>query len=160
MCSHVYLTSLNFPLPAARKKLPWPNLSLTCFAPSAGIPASSLTATFLIPATVNSDQYTIEIIDDSDPSNYNFSPYFSIQGATGTQTGLVATDTGSASASASGSSASSAAASSSSSGGASPSSAASSSASASSTNSPPSNNTITVTTTVSPTHRNTPNNGL
>ncbi|KIV95641.1 hypothetical protein PV10_03268 [Exophiala mesophila] len=56
-----------------------------------GVPASLLGATVQIPDAedVNSFQYTIQIIDDTDPNNYNFSPNFGITGATGT---AVATD--------------------------------------------------------------------
>ncbi|RVX69198.1 hypothetical protein B0A52_07174 [Exophiala mesophila] len=56
-----------------------------------GVPASLLGATVQIPDAedVNSFQYTIQIIDDTDPDNYNFSPNFGITGATGT---AVATD--------------------------------------------------------------------
>ncbi|OCT48937.1 putative GPI anchored protein [Cladophialophora carrionii] len=56
----------------------------------AGIPASAGTATVQIPPPedVNSHVYTIEIIDDTDPTNINFSPNFGIQGATGTATGV------------------------------------------------------------------------
>lgn len=38
--------------------------------------------------------YSIEIIDDSDPNNYNFLPTFSVSGATGTATALTASETG------------------------------------------------------------------
>ena len=46
----------------------------------AGIPASALTATLTIPTAedLNSSLYVLEIIDDIDPNNYNFSPNFSI----------------------------------------------------------------------------------
>ncbi|KIX01651.1 uncharacterized protein Z518_09377 [Rhinocladiella mackenziei CBS 650.93] len=68
---------------------------------ASGILASTGTATVQIPPAdeVNSFQYTIEIIDDTDPSNINFSPNFGIQGATGTQTGSssTASSTGTAS---------------------------------------------------------------
>ena len=63
--------------------------SLTCSPHLAGIEASSETATFTIPASANSHQYTIEIIDDTDPTNYNFSPNFAVAGATGTQTAVL-----------------------------------------------------------------------
>ncbi|OAP63718.1 hypothetical protein AYL99_02945 [Fonsecaea erecta] len=58
---------------------------------ASGIPASALTATLQIPPAedVNSHVYTIEIIDDTNPNNINFSPNFGIQGATGTATGVV-----------------------------------------------------------------------
>ncbi|KAH0832773.1 putative GPI anchored protein [Fonsecaea pedrosoi] len=67
----------------------------------ANIPASALTATLQIPPAedVNSHVYTIEIIDDTNPNNINFSPNFGIQGATGTATGVAtgtATSTGTA----------------------------------------------------------------
>ncbi|KIX98947.1 uncharacterized protein Z520_05408 [Fonsecaea multimorphosa CBS 102226] len=76
---------------------------------ASGIPASALTATVQIPPAedVNSHVYTIEIIDDSNPNNINFSPNFGIQGATGTATGVVTgsvTSTASVSATTSGSS--------------------------------------------------------
>ncbi|EXJ78205.1 hypothetical protein A1O3_09366 [Capronia epimyces CBS 606.96] len=60
---------------------------------ASGVPASDKTATLQIPAAddVNSHLYTIEIIDDTDSSNTNFSPNFGIQGATGTGTGSVST---------------------------------------------------------------------
>ncbi|KEF63746.1 uncharacterized protein A1O9_01724 [Exophiala aquamarina CBS 119918] len=60
---------------------------------ASGIPASVGSATLQIPdaADVNSFQYTIEIIDDTDPSNINFSPNFGIIGATGTATGSAST---------------------------------------------------------------------
>ncbi|KIW22980.1 uncharacterized protein PV07_11218 [Cladophialophora immunda] len=69
---------------------------------ASGVPASALTATLQIPPAqdVNSHVYTIEIIDDTNPNNINFSPNFGIQGATGTATGVVtgtATSTDSAS---------------------------------------------------------------
>ncbi|KIW87722.1 uncharacterized protein Z519_11696 [Cladophialophora bantiana CBS 173.52] len=69
---------------------------------ASGVPASALTATLQIPPPedVNSHVYTIEIIDDTNPNNINFSPNFGIQGATGTATG-VATGTVSSTASAS-----------------------------------------------------------
>merc|ERR1712230_63889 len=53
---------------------------------ASGVPASDGTATLQIPsaADVNSHLYTIEIIDDTDASNINFSPNFGVQGATGT----------------------------------------------------------------------------
>ncbi|KIW83369.1 hypothetical protein Z517_02614 [Fonsecaea pedrosoi CBS 271.37] len=68
---------------------------------ASNIPASALTATLQIPPAedVNSHVYTIEIIDDTNPNNINFSPNFGIQGATGTATGVAtgtATSTGTA----------------------------------------------------------------
>ncbi|KAL6241258.1 hypothetical protein RBB50_011937 [Rhinocladiella similis] len=53
---------------------------------ASGVPASDGTATLDIPPgnEVNSHLYTIEIIDDTDASNINFSPNFGIEGATGT----------------------------------------------------------------------------
>ncbi|KIW17107.1 hypothetical protein PV08_04298 [Exophiala spinifera] len=53
---------------------------------ASGVPASDGTATLDIPPAdeVNSHLYTIEIIDDTDTTNINFSPNFGIQGATGT----------------------------------------------------------------------------
>ncbi|KAK6379681.1 hypothetical protein LTS17_005753 [Exophiala oligosperma] len=53
---------------------------------ASGVPASDGTATLDIPPAneVNSHLYTIEIIDDTDASNINFSPNFGIEGATGT----------------------------------------------------------------------------
>ncbi|EXJ88444.1 hypothetical protein A1O1_05374 [Capronia coronata CBS 617.96] len=77
---------------------------------AANVPASDEEATVQIPPAndVNSHVYTIEIIDDTDSTNINFSPNFGIKGATGTQTGVASTasSTGSASASAASSSAS------------------------------------------------------
>ncbi|EHY59657.1 hypothetical protein HRR83_001067 [Exophiala dermatitidis] len=60
---------------------------------ASNVPASDKTATVQIPAAdeVNSHLYTIEIIDDTDSSNINFSPNFGIKGATGTQTGTAST---------------------------------------------------------------------
>jgi len=59
------------------------------FVLASGIPASIGSATLQIPAAadVNSFQYTIQIIDDTNPSNANYSPNFGITGATGTSTG-------------------------------------------------------------------------
>lgn len=67
---------------------------------ASNIPASAETATFIIdPSKVNTNMYTIEIIDDTDPTNINFSPAFSIQGAqsTAVDTNSSASVTGSSS---------------------------------------------------------------
>ncbi|KAK2861432.1 hypothetical protein FQN49_004211, partial [Arthroderma sp. PD_2] len=50
-----------------------PNSGSFSFTPSAGL--------------VEGKDYTIEIIDDQDPSNYNFTPTFTVDGATGTPSG-------------------------------------------------------------------------
>ncbi|KAK4942940.1 hypothetical protein LTR10_017324 [Elasticomyces elasticus] len=72
---------------------------------ASGVPASDGSATLSIPSgnQVNSHEYTIEIIDDTDTSNINFSPNFGIQGATGTASASASTvsTTGSATSSAS-----------------------------------------------------------
>ncbi|KAK5213199.1 hypothetical protein LTR41_000778 [Exophiala xenobiotica] len=76
---------------------------------ASGVPASDGTATLQIPSAgdVNSHLYTIEIIDDTDASNINFSPNFGVEGATGTavasastasSTGTASTSSGSSTA--------------------------------------------------------------
>ncbi|KAM5457567.1 hypothetical protein MaudCBS49596_000764 [Microsporum audouinii] len=44
---------------------------------------------------IQGKDYTIEIIDDTDPSNYNFTPTFTVDGATGSPTGSPTTSRGS-----------------------------------------------------------------
>ncbi|RMD44085.1 hypothetical protein DV735_g973, partial [Chaetothyriales sp. CBS 134920] len=73
-------------------------------------PASDQTFTFTVdPDQVNSYQYTIEIIDNNDPTNYNFSPNFGIANAQATSTGTASSVSGSSSASETASSGSSSA---------------------------------------------------
>ncbi|EEQ34864.1 extracellular serine-threonine rich protein [Microsporum canis CBS 113480] len=47
------------------------------------------------PSLIQGKDYTIEIIDDTDPSNYNFTPTFTVDGATGSPTGSPTTSRGS-----------------------------------------------------------------
>ena len=54
---------------------------------ASGITASDGTATFTVdPNQVGQALYTLEMIDDTNPSNINFSPNFAISGAVGTTT--------------------------------------------------------------------------
>ncbi|RMZ84873.1 hypothetical protein DV738_g252, partial [Chaetothyriales sp. CBS 135597] len=67
---------------------------------STNTPASAQTFTFTVnPEQVNSYQYTIEIIDNNDPNNYNFSPNFGITNAQATSTDTASSASGSSSAS-------------------------------------------------------------
>ncbi|PGH00398.1 hypothetical protein GX51_05806 [Blastomyces parvus] len=60
---------------------------------AAGIPNSG-TYSYTPPASLGpGSNYNIQIIVDDDPTNYNFTPMFSISGVTGTATGLTPTGT-------------------------------------------------------------------
>ncbi|KAK2740409.1 hypothetical protein FQN57_006149 [Myotisia sp. PD_48] len=61
----------------------------------ANLPNSG-TFTFVPPARLTGGQeYTIEIIDDDNPDNYNFTPPFTVAGATGTASDITASATSS-----------------------------------------------------------------